>query len=60
MNTLLIIATGEHFRFYINQQLIVPTFTDTAYTHGLIGLLVGGDSSQGTEAIFKNIGVFQK
>ncbi len=60
INTILVIATGEHFRFYINQQLIVSTFTDTAYTHGLIGLLVGGDSSEGTEAIFKNIGVFQK
>lgn len=59
-NTLLIMATGEHFRFYINQQLIVSSFTDTAYTTGLIGLLVGGDSSSGTEAVFRNMGVFQK
>lgn len=59
-NTLLVMATGEHFRFYINQQLIISTFTDTAYTTGLIGLLVGGDSSSGTEAVFRNIGVFQQ
>ena len=59
-NTLLIMATGEHFRFYINQQLIVSAFTDTAYSTGLIGLLIGGDSSGGTEAVFRDIGVFQK
>jgi len=59
-NTLLVMATGGHFRFYINQQLIVSTFTDTAYSSGLIGLLVGGDSIGGTEAVFRHIGVFQK
>ena len=50
-------ATGGHFRFYINQQLIMSTFTDTAYSTGFIGLLVGGDSIGGTEAIFRDIGV---
>lgn len=60
INTLLVMAIGDHFRFYINQQLIVSTFTDTVYTNGLIGLLVGGDNSSGTEAVFSNIGVFQK
>jgi serine/threonine protein kinase len=59
-NTLLVMATDGHFRFYINQQLIVPTFTDTTYSAGLIGLLVGGDSNKGTEAIFRQICVFQK
>src|SRR6266852_350388 len=54
-NTLLIMATGGHFRFYINQQLIVSTFTDTTYSSGLIGLLVGGDSIGGTEAVFRHI-----
>jgi serine/threonine protein kinase len=58
-NTLLVIATGEHFRFYMNQQLVVSTFTDAAYSVGLIGLLVGGDSSGGTEAVFRYMGVFQ-
>jgi len=58
-NTLLVIATGEHFRFYMNQQLVVSTFTDTAYSIGLIGLLVGGDRSSGTEAVFRYMGVFQ-
>jgi serine/threonine protein kinase len=58
-NTLLVMATSGHFRFYMNQQLVVSTFTDTAYPIGLIGLLVGGDSSGGTEAIFRYMGVFQ-
>ncbi len=59
-NTFLVVATGATFRFYINKQLIVSAFSDTTYTSGLIGLLVGGDSSGGTEAIFSNIWIFQK
>jgi serine/threonine protein kinase len=60
LNTFLVIATGTHFRFYINQQLIVTNFTDTLYTTGLLGFLVVGDSTGGTEAVFSNIWVFQK
>ncbi len=59
LNTFLVIATGTHFRFYINQQLIVTNFTDTLYTTGLLGFFVGGDSAGGTEAVFSNIWVFQ-
>jgi len=59
-NTFLIIATGAQFRFYMNKQLLVTTFTDYAYSAGMIGFLVGGDSSGGTEAIFNNMWVFQK
>ena len=59
-NTLLIVASGPHFRFYINRQLIVTTYTDTAFTSGMIGFLVGGDTQNGTEAIFSNVWVFQK
>jgi len=59
-NTFLILATGTHFRFYINKQLIVPSFSDTNYDSGLLGFLAGGDSEGGTEAIFTNIWVFQK
>jgi len=59
INTFLVLATGSHFRFYINKQLIVTDFTDTFYTSGLIGFLVGGDTKGGTEAIFSNIWVFQ-
>jgi eukaryotic-like serine/threonine-protein kinase len=59
-NTFLVLATGSHFRFYINKQLIVTSFTDTSYTTGLIGFLVGGDSKGGTEAVFSNVWVFQK
>ncbi len=60
INTFLILATGSHYRFYINKQLIVTDFTDSLYVSGLVGFLVGGDSHSGTEAIFSNIWVFQK
>lgn len=59
-NTFLIIANGPHFRFYINRQLVITTYTDTAYSNGLIGFLVGGDMQGGTEAVFSNVWVFQK
>ena len=62
-NTFLIVATGSHFSFYINKQLIVSSYSDTsgsAYTSGLIGFLAGGDSAGGTEAVFSNVWVFQK
>lgn len=59
-NTFLIVADGPQFRFYLNRQLIVTTFTDTTYTSGMIGFLVGGDNPNGTEAVFSNVWVFQK
>ena len=59
-NTFLIAAASSHFSFYINQQLVMFDFLDPAYTSGLIGFLVGGDTPGGTEAIFSNIWVFQK
>jgi hypothetical protein len=59
INTFLVIANGPNFRFYINKQLVVTNFSDTAYTNGLIGLLVGGDNPGGTEAVFSNMWVFQ-
>ncbi len=59
LNTFLVVASGSHFRFYINQQLIVTNFIDTLYTTGLLGFLVGGDNAGGTEAVFSNIWVFQ-
>ena len=60
INTFLILAKGSQFRFYINQQLIVTNFSDSFYSSGLIGFLVGGDSTGGTEATFSNIWVSQK
>ncbi|GCF10394.1 serine/threonine protein kinase [Dictyobacter arantiisoli] len=60
VNTLLIVTTNNHFRMYINQQLVVSTFSDSTYAAGLIGLLVGGDSMYGTEAVFNQLAVFQK
>jgi serine/threonine protein kinase len=59
-NTFLVLATGNRFRFYINKQLIVSSFSDNTYSSGMVGFLAGGDSSGGTEAIFSNIWVFQK
>jgi serine/threonine protein kinase len=62
-NTFLIVANGSHFSFYINKQLIVSSYSDisgSAFTSGLIGFLIGGDSAGGTEAVFSNIWVFQK
>ncbi len=60
-NTFLVVASGPHFRFYINKQLILNNYTDpTPYPIGLLGLLVGGDSSGGSEAVFSNVWVFEK
>jgi hypothetical protein len=59
-NTFLVIASGSRFRFYINRQLVVTTYADSAYSSGLIGFLVGGDVQGGTEAVFSNVWVFQK
>ncbi len=59
-NTFLVLATGSHFRFYINKQLIVPSFSDSTYSDGLLGFLAGGDNGYGTEAVFNNVWVFQK
>jgi len=59
-NTFLAICDGPHFRFYINKQLLVSTVTDAAYTSGTLGFLVGGDSQNGTEAVFNNLWVFQQ
>ena len=59
-NTFLVVANNAQFRFYINRQLVVTTFTDTTYVSGFIGFLVGGDGPGGTEAVFSNVWVFQK
>jgi serine/threonine protein kinase len=59
-NTLLVVAAGPNFRFYINKQLITTSYTNSAYASGLVGFLVGGDTAEGTEAVFSNIFVFQK
>lgn len=59
-NTLLIVAQSHQFSFYINRQLIITSYTDTAYSSGFIGFLVGSDSRRGTEAVFSQLWVFQK
>ena len=54
---------GLTFSFYINKQLNVSGYSDTsgsAYTSGLLGFMVGGDSAGGTEPVFSNVWVFQK
>jgi serine/threonine protein kinase len=60
VNAFLVIASGPSFRFYINKQLIVTNYTNAAYSSGLVGFMVGGDTFNGTEAVFSNILVFQK
>lgn len=60
INTFLLVATGAQFTFYLNKQLLFSTFSDGAYTSGLIGFLVGGNNGGGTEAIFSKVLVFQK
>ena len=60
INTFLVIANGSRFRFYINRQLVVTTYTDADYASGMIGFLVGGDMQGGTEAVFGNVWVFEK
>lgn len=59
-NTFLVVTSGPNFRFYINKQLLITSYTNSAYTSGMIGFLVGGDTRQGTEAVFSNLFVFQK
>ncbi len=59
-NTFLVVASGRNFRFYLNRQLVITSYTNSAYTSGMIGFMVGGDTMQGTEAVFSNIFVFQK
>ncbi|WP_052888864.1 protein kinase domain-containing protein [Thermogemmatispora carboxidivorans] len=58
-NMLMVLAHGSSFRFYINNQLVINSYSDSAYSEGLIGLLVGGDSNSGSEAVFSDIWVFE-
>lgn len=60
VNTFLIVASGSNFRFYINKELVVTSYTNAAYATGLVGFIVGSDTSDGTEAVFSNMLVFQK
>jgi hypothetical protein len=60
VNTILVVARNTQIAIYINKQLVVPGFSDSAYLSGFIGFLAGGDSRGGTEAVFSNIWVFQK
>ncbi len=56
-NTLGIVARGDQYSFYVNQQL-VTSFTDSTYTHGQIGF----DADYGTSAtedVFTNVKVWQ-
>ncbi len=59
-NTFLVLASGPNFRFYVNKRLIMTSYSNTAYTTGMVGFMVGGDTTQGTEAMFSNLFVFQK
>ncbi|HTI14717.1 MAG TPA: protein kinase [Dictyobacter sp.] len=58
--TVLVVLTNNYFRFYINRQLVASMINDSLYKTGLIGLLVGGDTMNGTQALFKQVAVFKK
>lgn len=60
INTFLVVASGSNFRFYINRELVITSYTNASYISGLVGFMVGGDTLGGTEAVFSNILVFQK
>ncbi|WP_126580595.1 protein kinase domain-containing protein [Tengunoibacter tsumagoiensis] len=60
INTLLVVTTNSTFRFYVNKQLIVSSFTDSTYRAGLLGLLVGEDNESSTQALFSQVAVFRK
>jgi serine/threonine protein kinase len=59
-NTILVITENGQINVYINKQLMISGFTDSAYLSGFIGFLVGGDNLEGTEAVFSHVWVFQK
>jgi predicted Ser/Thr protein kinase len=59
-NTILVVATGNQTTIYINRQLIISEFLDSAYLSGFIGFLVESDNQGSTEAVFSNVWVFQK
>ncbi|MGH2510141.1 MAG: hypothetical protein ACRDHZ_22410, partial [Ktedonobacteraceae bacterium] len=56
-NTIAIVARGNQYSFYVNQQF-VTSFTDSTYTHGQIGFDVGYGTST-TEVVFTNTKVWQ-
>ena len=56
-NTLAIVARGDQYSFYVNQQL-VTSFTDGTYSHGQIGFDADFGTSS-TELVFTNIKVWQ-
>jgi eukaryotic-like serine/threonine-protein kinase len=56
-NTLAIVARGNNYSFYVNQQL-VTSFTDGTYTHGQIGFDADYGTSS-TELVFTNVKVWK-
>lgn len=56
-NILSIVARGDNYSFYVNQQL-VGTFTDSTYAHGQIGFDVGYGTSK-PDVVFTNAKVWQ-
>lgn len=56
-NTLAVVARGDTYAFYVNQQL-VTSFTDSTYTSGQIGFDVDFGTSS-TELLFTNVKVWQ-
>ncbi|GHO50037.1 serine/threonine protein kinase [Ktedonospora formicarum] len=60
LNTLLVIMQGSQFTLYINKQLIFAKAIDDTYLSGLVGFLTGTDQENESEAVFRNLWIFQK
>jgi serine/threonine protein kinase len=63
-NTIAVIANGNTFSFYVNNQLVVGPIADTtastAYAHGRIGMMARqSNTSAVTEVLFNNIKIWQ-
>ncbi len=59
-NTIAIVARGNTFSFYVNQQLVGHAFTDSTYTSGQVGFDAGGaDGKTPTDVVFTNVKVWQ-
>jgi serine/threonine protein kinase len=59
-NTIAVVANGNAFSFYVNNQLVVGSIVDPTYSHGRIGMTARqNNTSAVTDVFFNNIKVWQ-
>jgi len=56
-NLIAVVANGNALNLYVNKQQI-ESITDTTYSQGQVGVLVGNDVSNPTEVVFTNAKVW--